>query len=192
MNIILCGMPMSGKSFFGKKLAARLKSVFIDTDIEIEKVAGKPCREIALEEGEKAFRGLETEVIKRLATARNTVIAVGGGAFSQPENRSLLRELGILIYLQTDSYQLLKRLMEKKEVPSYIDPKKPLDSFLELIQKRAPIFESLSDKIVNTTGLSEEEILWQVISLVNYLELQPGESLTEKRLALSSMDVRQV
>lgn len=192
MNIILCGMPMSGKSFFGKKIAAHLKCLFIDTDVEIEKIAEKPCREIVFEEGEKTFRKYETEVLKRLQTSLNSVIAIGGGALCQTENVSLLQGLGIIIYLQTDSYQLLKRLMEKKEVPSYIDPKKPLDSFLELIQKRTPIFESLSDKIVNTTGLSEDEIVWQVISLVNYLKLQPGASLTEKRLALSSMGVRQV
>lgn len=191
MNIILCGMPMSGKSFFGKKIAANLKCPFIDTDIEVEKAAGKRCREIVFDLGEKAFRQLETDVLSGLQISRDTVIAIGGGTLCQKENVSLVRELGILIYLKTDAYLLLKRLMEKKEAPAYIDPRKPLDSFLELIQKRAPIFESLSDKIVDTKGLSEEEILWQVISLVNYLKLQPGESLTEKRLALSSMDVRQ-
>lgn len=98
-NIVLTGMPSSGKSTVGKLIAKTLNRPFIDTDTEIEKRAGRPISEIFATQGETAFRDMETAVIKEVAATTGAVIATGGGAVLRKENVDALRTSGTLFFL---------------------------------------------------------------------------------------------
>ncbi|MBE6585278.1 MAG: shikimate dehydrogenase [Ruminococcaceae bacterium] len=99
-NIVLTGMPSSGKSTVGKALAQELGRPFVDTDAVILQRAGKPITEIFSELGEVGFRDLETQVVKDVAnTHTGAVIATGGGAILRDENIRALRRTGRIYFL---------------------------------------------------------------------------------------------
>ncbi len=147
MNIILCGMPGSGKSYFGAIAAEQLNLPFIDTDLLVVShystsyYKQASCREIRLKEGESFFRHLESQVIKGLQAIQSSVIAVGGGALCANENVEILKNLGEMIYLKVAPHILLKRLMSRNPLPSYLDPANIEDSFEALLEQRTPLYE---------------------------------------------------
>ncbi len=98
-NIVLIGMPSSGKSTVGKQLANQLQMQFIDTDKEIEKVAGKTIAEIFKTQGEVAFRDIESQVIAEVAAKQNCIIATGGGAVLREQNITLLKGNGTIYFI---------------------------------------------------------------------------------------------
>lgn len=89
-NIVLVGFMASGKTTVGRLLATYLGWEFVDTDIEVEKVAGSSIPAIFSQKGEAYFRQVEKEVITRVVAGSRKVIATGGGAVSDPENRERL------------------------------------------------------------------------------------------------------
>ncbi|MBR5524368.1 MAG: shikimate dehydrogenase [Clostridia bacterium] len=98
-NVVLVGMPASGKSSVGKMLANMLDFDFVDTDAWIERTSGRSIPDIFSVEGETAFRDLESEAVLAAAGRQRTVIATGGGAVLRSENVQLLRENGRLFFL---------------------------------------------------------------------------------------------
>ena len=98
-NLILTGMPGVGKTTIGKILAKRLGREFVDCDDVIVGKAGCDIPTIFAEQGEKAFRDLETEVIRELSVTGGKVIAPGGGAILRPENVAALKSNGRIIFL---------------------------------------------------------------------------------------------
>ncbi len=98
-NIVLIGMPGSGKSTLGRDLAERLGKEFFDSDTVIEEEEKRTIPEIFAAEGEKAFRDAESRVIRSLSALRGKVIATGGGAVLREENVSFLKSNGRLIFL---------------------------------------------------------------------------------------------
>ncbi len=107
-NIVLTGMPGSGKSTVGKRLAAALHRPFIDTDEEIVKQAGKEIPQIFSEVGEGGFRDLESDVIRRIANQSiGAVIATGGGGILRDENVRALKRTGRLYFLDRSLGALL-------------------------------------------------------------------------------------
>lgn len=132
-NIVLCGMPASGKSTVGKLLSASLGRKFIDTDELIEKKAGKPISDIFREDGETTFRDIESEVIKEASALTSTVISTGGGAILRDENVRALRENGRIYFIDRP----LDALMPTAD--------RPLASDREAIKKR---YEERYDRYV--------------------------------------------
>jgi shikimate dehydrogenase len=98
-NVVLIGMPGSGKSTVGKALAAETGREFFDSDEEIVKEAGRPIPDIFSQQGEGAFRDLESRVIRRLSEKQGAVIATGGGAVLRKENVENLRANGRIVFL---------------------------------------------------------------------------------------------
>ncbi len=98
-NIVLTGMPGSGKSTIGKLLSKKLGKQFIDTDEEIIKLTKKSIVEIFAESGETGFRKIETEIIEKLSILQNTVIATGGGAILNEANIDLLKQNGKIYFI---------------------------------------------------------------------------------------------
>ena len=98
-NVVLVGMPSSGKTTIGKRLASELNMQFIDTDDEIASVTGKTIPEIFAESGENGFRDIEASVIADVSAKQNCVIATGGGAILRKSNVTALRGNGIIYFI---------------------------------------------------------------------------------------------
>lgn len=123
-NLVLIGMPGSGKSTVGKRLAELYGRKFIDTDLLIEERAGKKITEIFKECAEAGFRRLESEIIKETASENGAVIATGGGAVLNRLNVDLLRENGKIFFIDRPLGSLLPT------------PDRPLALTAEQIRKR--------------------------------------------------------
>lgn len=109
-NVVLVGLSCTGKSTVGRLLAERLGWPFVDTDAELERRAGKSVARIFAEDGEAAFRQLEREVVATVCAGRQQVIATGGGAVVDPQNRALLREGNWVVWLDAPPETILARL----------------------------------------------------------------------------------
>lgn len=146
-NIILVGMPGCGKSVIGSRVARRLGKPFVDTDREIVQRAGKPIPQIFAQDGEEAFRRLETQVLADVTSRTGCVIATGGGVVTRPENHPLLRQNGRVVFLERP-VELLSR------------KGRPLSSSAEAVRKlyaeRLPLYLSVSDlRVRNTRGIPQ-------------------------------------
>ena len=125
-NIILIGFMGSGKTTFGKWIAANKKMEFVDTDELIEKENGITISDIFASKGEVYFRNLETEMLNKLLErdTQNCVISVGGGLPVKEENRELLSQLGTVVYLWADADELVKRLIQDRFLQVVISKKR--------------------------------------------------------------------
>ncbi|MGH2739099.1 MAG: shikimate kinase [Actinomycetota bacterium] len=106
----LIGMPGSGKSTVGRTVADRLGAEFVDVDGEVERRAGKQVHAIFESDGEAAFRSLEADVIRGLASRDGVVVACGGGAVLDPETRERMRSSGTVVLLEAPIEALAARL----------------------------------------------------------------------------------
>lgn len=145
-NIVLIGMPGSGKSTVGAALAAETGKRFVDADDEIIRAAGMTIPEIFARQGEPGFRELETQVLARLGRESGLVIATGGGCVTRPENAPLLRQNGSVFWL--------RRALEK--LPTEGRPLSQAGSLREMEAVRTPLYEAFSDHpIDNNAAVSE-------------------------------------
>lgn len=166
--LILYGHQACGKTYFGKLLAQKLECLFVDTDLEIERVylerfcEALSCRQIAKKWGELFFRELEAEVILSLDgdVLQQVVIAVGGGAVFHEASYLKLKALGILIYLELEKEKIQQRLFRKGVgIPSYLDPAQPEASFERIYEERKKVYEKLSPHRVVLAGKSDAQVL---------------------------------
>ena len=116
-NIFLVGMMGAGKTSVGRVLAKRLGKTFCDSDHVIEERTGVRIPVIFDIEGEEGFRSRERAVISELTQRDNIVLATGGGAVLDAENRALLRERGTVVYLRAAVRELINRTRHDKNRP---------------------------------------------------------------------------
>ena len=107
MNLVLIGMPGSGKSTVGKILSWMLCMPLADTDSMVEQAAGKTIPALFAQEGEAAFRDRETAAARQAAALDNTVIATGGGIVLRPENMEALAATGMIFFRDRDLEDIL-------------------------------------------------------------------------------------
>ena len=150
-NVYLIGPMGSGKTAVGKRLAALLGKEFFDSDAEIEKRTGVDVRYIFEKEGETGFREREREVIDSLTQLQDVVIATGGGAVLLPENRERLAARGRVVYLRTGIRQQLERTKHGRQRP-LLYTADPETRLRELMEVRAPLYESIASVVVATDG----------------------------------------
>ena len=106
-NIVLVGMPASGKSTVGRLLSEKLGCEIIDTDDMIVEKAGKPITDIFRDEGEKYFRDLECECVKEASARSSVIIATGGGVPLREENVKALKQNGKIFFINRARYQFV-------------------------------------------------------------------------------------
>jgi shikimate kinase len=138
-TIVLVGMMGAGKTAVGRRLARALNWPFKDADAAIEAAAGTSIANIFAEIGEAAFRIKERQIIARLLTGERQVLALGGGAFMDPETRALVRARGFSIWLRAELDVLLRRTSTPGKRPLLAggDPRETLAS---LLTQRAPVY----------------------------------------------------
>ena len=173
-SIVLVGMPGSGKSAVGRRLAARLQLPFVDADEEIERAAGKPIMDIFKDHGEAYFREGERKVIGRLLASGPQVLATGGGAFMVAETRDNVHRLGISVWIKAELQLLLRRVLKRNTRPLLqVDPEAVMRSLMET---RYPIYAT-ADVTVESRDLPHDAIVGEIIaalSKVPHLTDEPG------------------
>lgn len=143
-NIVLTGMPGSGKSTTGRILSQKLRREFVDTDKEIEKETGTKIKAFFEKFGEEKFREIEAQVIKTVSSKSGIVIATGGGAILKEENVDALKMNGALYFLDRPPKDLLPTI------------DRPLASSVEAIEKRYTErygkYTETADEIIKVKG----------------------------------------
>ena len=150
-NIFLIGPMGSGKSAVGRQLAKSLKLEFVDSDTEIEKRTGVDIAYIFDKEGEAGFRDREREILDELTGREAIVLATGGGAVLEPDNRTRLAERGTVVYLRTSVAQQLERTKSSRHRPLLVD-RDPETVLTDLMKIRAPLYEEVADLTIETGG----------------------------------------
>jgi len=165
-NIYLVGPMAAGKSTIGKLLARRLNKTFYDTDAEIIKCTGVEISLIFELEGEEGFRSRETDKLKALSALNGVVIATGGGIVLKEENRKVLKETGSIIYLQCSVEQQLSRTKFDTKRP-LLQTNNPREKLEELMQLRAPIYESIADIVISTNKTNSKKVISSILEQLN-------------------------
>lgn len=154
-NIVLIGMPGCGKSTIASLLAEKLGRKAVDADQEIVKLAGKSIPEIFADDGEEAFRDLETQVLSELGKQSQLVIATGGGCVTKERNYPLLHQNSSIFWLQRDLAQL----------PTEGRPLSQMTKLNDMFTIRKPLYASFADHQVSNDR-SVEETIQQIITIL--------------------------
>jgi len=163
-NIFLIGPMGTGKSTVGKKLAKKSSQQFYDCDHEIENRTGASINLIFEIEGEEGFRKREKQLLDELTSMSNIVLATGGGAVLDKENRTRLSARGFVVYLKSDIDQLLKRTSRDSKRP-LLQNTEPEIVIRELLEIRGPLYEEVADMVIDTAELSINDIIAQIMSI---------------------------
>ena len=138
-SLYLVGMMGSGKTSTGRPLAEGLGYGFVDADAVIEQAAGCTIPEIFEQDGESGFRAIETQVLNAISQRHSLVVATGGGVVTQSANWGLLHS-GIVIWLDVDREQLLKRLRADTTVRPLLQRPNPEAALDALLNERRPLY----------------------------------------------------
>ena len=165
-NIILVGMPASGKTTIGNLLAQYLPDyTLIDTDSIIEKTTGMKIAEIFEKKSEDYFRKLEYDTIKMVCTGFNKIISIGGGAFENPDSRATLLNYGTVFYLKSELDVLYYRISQDSTRP-LLNNENPRQVLENLLAKREENFKK-AHYTINVNDLNEEDIIKFIIGSIN-------------------------
>jgi len=161
-SFFLVGPMGAGKSTIGRQLARALGLEFIDSDREIEIRTGVDIPLIFELEGESGFRRREHQVIELLTARKGIVLATGGGAVLDPENRKCLAARGKVIYLHTSVEQQLQRTAHDRSRPllQTEDPRQTLEA---LLATRDPLYREVADWVVETDGCRVRDVVQEIV-----------------------------
>lgn len=165
-NIILIGYMGCGKSTVGRKLSYIRMNPYVDTDKLIERSEGSSINEIFDTKGEAYFRQAETDCIKSLfAYKQPHIVAVGGGLVLREENRSLLNELGTVVYLKAAPQTIYERLKEDTTRP-LLRGDNPYQRICDMLSQREPVYEMACDVTIEVDSLSAEQVAQRIMEVV--------------------------
>lgn len=164
-NIFLVGLMGAGKSTIGRQLARELGKQFRDSDSEIEKRTGVSIDVIFDIEGEQGFRRRETRMLKELVEERGIVLATGGGAVLASDNRQLLRDNGLIIYLKASAEHLAGRVKLDRRRP-LLQTGDKLAKIRELMTQREPVYQQLADMVVETNNRSIPRVVREISKMI--------------------------
>ncbi len=161
-NLFLIGPMGAGKFAVGRQLARMLHLNFMDSDDEIESRTGVDISFIFEKEGEEGFRKREAKVIDDLSKIEGLVLATGGGAVVDPQNRSNLGARGFVVYLYTTVAQQLVRTQKGRDRPVLEngDHKKILE---DLMTERDAMYREIADLIVETDGRKVKAVANEIL-----------------------------
>ncbi|WP_420584192.1 shikimate kinase [Ruegeria sp.] len=168
-TVVLVGMMGAGKTAVGRALAARLCVPFLDSDAEIESAANMSIPEIFERDGEPFFRAKETQVIGRLLDEEKGILSTGGGAFLAQQNRTMITERGVSVWLRADLEVLWNRVKHKDTRP-LLRTADPYATLRGLYEQRVPVYAQ-ADLIAESDG--ETSIDNMVNRVVDALATRP-------------------
>ncbi|TVY06755.1 shikimate kinase [Paenibacillus cremeus] len=158
-NLVLVGLMGTGKSSVGQALAEKLKWRFVDTDAAIEAGEGTSISSIFAERGEPAFRAIESKTIESAMRGVDQVVATGGGAVLAEQNRSWMKEGGLVVALTASADTIIERVSK--------DTNRPLvqgnvaERVHKIMAERKHAYD-FADLMIDTTGLPVQAIVEQI------------------------------
>lgn len=162
-NIFLIGLMGTGKTTVGRQLARKLKMNFYDSDRVIEERTGVDIPLIFEKEGEAGFRKREVDIIDELTQKQGIILATGGGAVLDAENRNHLINRGTVFYLKSNLNTLIERTSKDKSRP-LLQADEPVEIILKrLLEERGPLYEETADYIIETANNSIHGVIQAII-----------------------------
>jgi 3-dehydroquinate synthase len=180
-NIILVGMMGAGKTTVGKLLARHLGKTFIDSDEEIQRRTGVTIPHIFDVEGEAGFRARESGVILELLKQDGIVLATGGGAILSPQNRAMMKQNGVVVYLKSSVHDLWQRTRHDHNRP-LLQTENPRAKLQELHDLRDPLYMESADLIIHTGKQSVQILLERLQHKLEDLKQMTGSETTMQTL----------
>jgi len=166
-NIFLIGLMGTGKTTVGRQLSRKLKMDFFDSDRVIEERTGADIPLIFEKEGEAGFRKREVAIIDELTKKKNIILATGGGAILDEENRKHLVNRGTVFYLKSNLKTLVERTSKDKNRP-LLHADEPAETILKrLLEQRGPLYEETADQIIDTANNSIHNVIQAIIKSLN-------------------------
>jgi shikimate kinase len=159
--LFVIGFMGAGKSTIGKTLAKRLGYKFLDSDLIVESTAGKAIPRIFADDGEAEFRRLEREALRSMAGLTRVVAALGGGAYVADENRAILRDIGISIWIDCPLDLCWSRVSKETHRPLL----KSYPEMAALLEKRRPTY-SQADLKVETGARPPSRVVRDIIDFL--------------------------
>lgn len=164
-NVYLIGMMGAGKTATGRSLAALTQMDFVDLDEEIEGRTHRSINEIFETRGEPFFRAEEKELLRRISSQGNSVVATGGGIVLDPGNVAQMKSSGKIVYLAASPGILWERVRDKRDRP-LLKAADPRATFHQLFGERKSLYESSCDAKIATDGLTAEVVARKIVDEV--------------------------
>lgn len=162
-TVVMVGMMGAGKTAVGKAVAAKINAPFLDSDEEIVKAADRSIKEIFERDGEPFFRQKESQVISRLLDEQRGILSTGGGAFLNADNRAMIDEKGVSVWLDARLEVLWARVRHKNTRP-LLQTDNPRQTLSDLLDARLPSYEQSALKVSSTYDLSIEMMADRVVA----------------------------
>lgn len=156
--VFFVGFMGAGKTSVARRLARLCGVAAVDMDTYLERREDRRVKDIFAEEGEGAFRALETEVLRELSGKEPLLVSCGGGVVVTPENRDILRSAGHVVYLQVTADEARGRISDLSTRPLFTD----LEAARQRNAERLPLYEEVADLTVNTAGKGVSAIAYEV------------------------------
>jgi shikimate kinase len=163
-RIYLVGFMGAGKSTIGRELALKLNIPFLDLDSEIEKAEGLAVRELFARFGEPHFRQIEREHLKRVAQGPIAIVALGGGTYVDPDNRKVVDDSGIAVWLEASFSTIRERVRPDGTRPLLAD----VEQARRLYSERLPAYRLARVHVLTDNRLPDaiaQEIVERVAAL---------------------------
>jgi shikimate kinase len=168
-NIVLIGFMGSGKTTVGRELQHRLGYPLVDMDHVIEQRAGKSITAIFAEQGEAAFRDMETTLLNELndPAAPRRIISTGGGVVGREQNRAWLKKLGYVVWLHAPASVILERTGKNRSRP-LLQTEDPAARIATLMAERNPFYQETAHLKLDTAGLCCGELATGILECARY------------------------
>jgi shikimate kinase len=175
-SVFLIGMMGAGKSTVGRLLAGRIGHGFVDADRELEERAGTSIANIFEFEGEAAFRERESQLLDELTQRPRIVLATGGGVILEARNRERLRSRGLVIYLQANTEEILRRTRTDTARPllNVDDRKSKVD---QLLEQRAPLYRECAHITIRSDAANPRRLVARLLTqprIARLCDASPG------------------
>ncbi len=161
-TIAVIGLMGAGKTAVGTLVAQKLGAQFLDSDHEIERAANMSVAEIFDRDGEAFFRAKESQVLERLLKGPPCILSTGGGAYLAAQNRALISEHGVALWLRADIDLLWSRVRHKDSRP-LLRTDNPRETLENLLRTRTPLYQQAEIWVDGEQGLSLEEMATKVV-----------------------------
>ncbi|KUG24097.1 shikimate kinase i [hydrocarbon metagenome] len=189
MNIVLIGYRATGKSTVGRILSRKLKMSFWDTDLLVEKKMAIPIKEIVALHGWEYFRLKEKEVIQTMAQRESGIVSTGGGVVLDQGNVNLLKQTGVIIWLNAPVQDIVDRLnkdAQSRATRPQFTAGNIAQETIAIMEQRFPLYEEAADYTVNTKDKKAlqvaEEIYQYLLKSGNLSKINKSKKTNAKNI----------